>query len=242
MPAMRQLPAAALLLAALALSASSAGAKPWKNSAELSYHSANGNTKTQMTAAKNALTYDVSAETKAEVEVGGRGARTDRQTQAEQYYALEKVSRKFSDRSYVFERFRWDRDLFAGIRHRNDFSVGVGRELWKTSKDLLIGELAPGYANEERVSDNHKSYASARAYAKYSHEFSETAKFSQDIEYVLSLADSRDTRVNTETALIANLSSVLAMKNSFVWKHDSRPAARKRKDDTILSLAMIATF
>jgi putative salt-induced outer membrane protein YdiY len=234
-----------LLLAGLLLGATAAraaDAKPWKNSAELSFVSANGNSKTQTTSVKDAFSYDFNPLTKLELEAGGLGARSEGKVIAEQYFALEKVSRKFDDRDYVFEKYRWDRNVFAGILHRHDFSVGVGRELWKTPKDLLIGEAAPGYANEERLNDKRKSYASARAYAKYTRELSATAKFSQDAEYLTSLADARDAHAGTETALTAALTTTLSVKNSFVWKHDARPPAGKRKDDTLLSVALIATF
>lgn len=236
---MKMILAASLLLAA---SSSAAAGKPWKNSAELSFVSANGNSKTQTTSAKDAFAYDFNAETKAEVEAGGLGARSEGRVTAEQYFAQEKVSRKVSDRNYVFERYRWDRNVFAGVLHRHDFSLGAGRELWKTPKDLLIGELAPGYLNEERLNEARKSYASARAYAKYTRDLTATAKFSQDAEYTLSLKDSRDARLNTETALTAAISTSLSIKNSFAWKHDSRPPSGKRKDDTILSVALIASF
>lgn len=237
---MKMLLAAAALLAAA--SASAAAAKPWKNSAELSFVTANGNSKTQTTSAKNAFTYDFNDKTKAEIEAGGLGARSEGRVTAEQYYAEEKVSFKVTDRNYVFERYRWDRNLFAGVLHRHDMSAGIGRELYKTSKDLLIGELAPGYLSEERLNDRRKSFASARAYAKYTRDLSKTAKFTQDAEYTLSLKDSRDARLNTETALTAALSTLLSVKNSFVWRHDSRPPAGKRKDDTILSVSLIASF
>ncbi|UPT72799.1 MAG: DUF481 domain-containing protein [Elusimicrobiota bacterium] len=219
-----------------------AAAKPWKNALELSFVSANGNSKTQTTSAKDSFSYDFDALTRLELEGGGLGARSDGRVTAEQYFAQEKLSRKVTDRNYVFEKYRWDRNLFAGILHRHDFSVGFGRELWKTPKDLLIGELAPGYLNEERLGDKRLSFASARAYAKYERSLSETAKFSQDAEYVLSLADARDARMNTETALVAALTTSLSVKNSFVWRHMSRPPAGKRKDDTILSVALIASF
>lgn len=232
--------AAAALLAASA--ASAADAKPWKNTAELSFVNANGNSKAQTTSAKDAFTYDFQTETKAELEAGGLGARSEGRVIAEQYFALEKVSQKVSDRNYVFERYRWDRNVFAGVLHRHDFSAGVGRELYKTSKDLLIGELAPGYVNEERLNDRRKSYGAARAYAKYTRDITATAKFSQDAEYTISLKDARDARLNTETALTAAISTSFSIKNSFVWKHDGRPPAGKRKDDTIFSVALIASF
>lgn len=235
---MRKILAAALLLAA----ASRASAKPWKNSAELSVISANGNTKTQTISGRNAFTYDLSDRTKGELEAGGHGARNEGKVMAEQYFAMEKVSYKVGERSYLFERYRWDRDVFAGILHRHNFAAGAGRELWRTDKDLLVGELAPGYVNEERIGDKRKSFGSARAYVKYTRDFNENTKFSQDAEYLQSLAYADDSWINTETALTGTLTSVLSVKNSFVWKHISRPAPQKRKDDTVVSVALIASF
>lgn len=231
---------AALLL--LTPAARAADAKPWKNSAELSFVSANGNSKTQTTSVKDAFTCDFNSLTKLELEGGALGARSEGRVTAEQYFASEKISRKLDDRNYLFEKYRWDRNVFAGVLHRHDFSTGAGRELWKTENDLLIGEASPGYINEERLNDARKSFATARAYAKYTRKLSATANFSQDAEYTMSLKDARDARLGTETALTAALSSALSIKNSLVWKHDSRPPQGKRKDDTVLSVALIATY
>lgn len=242
MPAMKTLLAAVLLALASASRASAADAKPWKNSVELSFVSANGNSKTQTASAKDALTYDFDERTRGALEAGGLGARSEGRVTAEQYFAEEKVTRKITDRNYLFERYRWERNVFAGILHHHDASIGAGRELWKTDDDLLIGEAAPGYLNEERLNERRKDFASARAYAKYTRKLSETANFSQDAEYTLSLKDARDARINTETALTAALTTSLSVKNSFVWRHDGRPPSGKRKDDTVLSVALIASF
>ncbi|MDD5303625.1 MAG: DUF481 domain-containing protein [Elusimicrobia bacterium] len=234
----------ALLLAASGAAAADAPApvRAWKDSAELSFVNANGNVKAQTTSAKDVFSYDFGPLTKLELEAGGLGARSEGRVVAEQYFAQEKVMQKVSDRNYLFEKYRWDRNIFAGVRHRHDFSVGAGRELWKSPKDLLIGEAAPGYFNEERVDERRKSYLTVRAYMKYTRDFTATAKFSQDAEYIQSPKDKRDARLNTETALTAAVSSAFSIKNSFVWKHDSHPPAGKRKDDTILSVALIASF
>lgn len=230
---------AAALLVAAALSAS---AKDWKNSAEFSVISTNGNTKTQSISGRDAFTYDFTDKTKGELEAGGHGARNEGRVMAEQYFAMEKVSYKLSDRNYLFERYRWDRDVFAGFEHRHSLSAGAGRELWKTDKDLLIAEAAPGFVAEDRVRDLYRSYASARLYAKYTRDISESTKFSQDAEHTQSLARADDSWTNTETALTAALTSVLSVKNSFIWRHLSRPSPGKRKDDTVVSIALIASF
>lgn len=233
-----------LLLCALAapLKAADAPAKKWKDSAEASFVNANGNSKTTTTAAKNDFTLDIDPMTKFEFELGALGARSQGQVTAEQYYAGERLQRKVDDRDYAFERYRWDKNRFAGIAHRHDISVGAGRELWKTAKDLWTAEGGPGYVVEERINDKRRSYGAARLYTKYTHDFSATAKFSQDAEYVQSLKDKRDNRLATETAVNTQLTTVFSLKTSFVWKHVGQPPPNAVKDDTITSVALIANF
>jgi len=234
--------AAALVLSAGAARAQSAAPKKWKDSAEASFVNANGNSRTTTTSAKNLFSFAFSERTGLDVEGGALGARSQGQVTAEQYYAGERLQHKVDDRDYGFERYRWDKNRFAGIANRHDFSLGAGRELWKTAKDLLTGEGGPGYVNEERVNDKRRSFASARAYAKYTHEFSAAAKFGQDAEYVQSLKDKRDNRFGTVTDLTTALSSVFSLKTSFTWKHVSQPPPGAVKDDTITAVALIANF
>lgn len=216
--------------------------KRWKDAAEASLVTTNGNTKTTTYSLKNLFTFSFNPRTTLEMDGGALHSKNQGEVTAENFYGSEKLGFKFSDRDYVFEKYRWDRDRFKGIAHRHDLSAGVGRELWKTAKDLLIGELAPGYINEERLREKRKSYGSARAYAKYTRELAPGSRFSQDAEWVQSLADKRDKLIATDTTVSAALSSSLALKNSFVWKHNSRPPAGARKDDTIVSVALVATF
>ncbi|MEK7390417.1 MAG: DUF481 domain-containing protein [Elusimicrobiota bacterium] len=232
----------AIAAAALPLHAEDAPEKKWKNAAEVSVVSTNGNSKTQTTAAKNVFNYQFNAQTALDVEGGGLGSRSKGAVTSEQYYASEKVTLKLDDRNYVYEKYRWDRDRFKDLAHRHDFAAGVGREMWKTAKNLLILEAAPGYVNEEHLQTPRKTFASSRVYVKYTREFSPSSRFTQDAEWVQSFKDKRDTRINTETAVTAALNSLFSVKNSFIWKHDSRPPTGVSKDDTILSVAMIASF
>ena len=217
-------------------------AKKWKDSTEASFVDTNGNTKPSTTSGKESFSYDFDPRARIELEGGGLGARSRNQVTAEQYYAGEKTQRKFDDRDYVFEKYRWDKNRFAGILNRQEFSLGVGRQLWKTKTNLLTFEAAPGYLNEERIGQKRRSVATTRLYSKYAHDFTATSKFSQDIEYIQSLADGRDSRINTETDLTTELSTHFAVKTSFNWKRSTQPPPGFAKDDEITSFALIANF
>lgn len=231
-----------LLAAARANDAAPAPSKKWKDSAEASFVNANGNSRTTTTAGKDVFSYDFDARTRLEVEGGGLGARSRGQVTAEQYYAGEKTQRRFDDHDYLFERYRWDENRFAGILSRHDFSLGLGRELWKTKTDLLIVEAAPGYLNEERAGEKRRSVATGRLYAKYAHDFTATSKFSQDAEYLQDASDKRGSRINTETGLTTALSAHFSVKTSFVWKRNNQPPPGASKDDELTSFALIANY
>src|SRR4029079_8018184 len=99
--------------------------KPWTSKTELSVVSANGNSKATTSSAKEAFTYEVN-KTKTELEAAGLGAKSQGVVTAEEYFASEKVAYSFTEKNYVYEKFRWDKNRFAGIEDRYDSSVGLG--------------------------------------------------------------------------------------------------------------------
>lgn len=239
------LAAAALLSAAPALAAGAPAAAPtkkWKDSAQASFVNANGNSKATTTSAKDDFSYAFDALTSVGLEAGALGSRSLGQVTAEQYYAQEKLQRKWDERDYVFENYRWDKNRFEKLAARHAFSVGAGRELWKTPKNEWVGELGPGYVIEDRIGETQRTYASTRAYTKFVHDFSATARFSQDADFQQSLKDSRDNLLRTETALTTTLTSIFSLKTSFDWKHVGQPPPGAVKDDTLTSVALIANF
>jgi putative salt-induced outer membrane protein YdiY len=215
--------------------------KPWKNVTEASMVSANGNTKSTTYAAKNTYNYDWK-KTALELIAGALGSSSKGSTTAEQYFASEKLSYKLSDRNYAFEKFAWDKDRFAGIKNRYDTSVGLGRELLKNDRDLLTAELGGGFVSEERRPGPKNDFASGRAYSKYTHIFTPTATFNQDAEYLHNFEDADDFRTKAETSLISALSANFSLKVGYVWKHVGKPPVGFSRNDTITSVALIATY
>lgn len=216
--------------------------RKWKNAAELSVVSANGNSKANTNSAKNTFTYNWSDVTGLELLAGALGTKSNGTVTAEQYNASEKVTWKLVGSNYVYEKFGWESNRFAGVRHRYDGNVGLGRLLMDLPKHKWSAELGGGYVAEELINAPHNDYASGRAYSKYAWKLSETAEFSQDGEYLHSFDDSKAYRLKTETALIASMTTHLSLKTSFVWKRNAVPPAGTIKDDTLTSVALIINF
>lgn len=219
-----------------------APAKKWKDSAEGSLVATNGNTKTRTLSLKNLFTYAFTPRMLFELDLGALSANSQGKATAEEFYASERLSQKFDDRNFAFGRHRWDRNRFAGIRHRNELSVGLGREVWKTAKDLWTAEAGPSYVVEERFGERRRDYAAGRVFTQYGHDFSASVKFGQTLEYLVSFKDARDNRLASETSFVSSLSTVISLKTAFLWKHAGQPPPNAVKDDTTTSIALIASF
>ncbi len=223
-------------------SRSEEAAKKWKDAAEVSVVSSNGNSKTNTTSVKNTYTYNWSKETSLELIGQGLGSSSGDTVTAENYLASEKGTVKIIEKTYAYEKFTWNKDRFAGIQNRYDGSVGLGRLLLDLTKDKLNAELGGGYVNEELTSAPRNDYASGRAYAKYEHLFSETAKFTQDGEYLHNFKNSKGYRLATESAVIASITTHLSLKTSFQWKRNALPPPGNDKDDTLTSAALVINY
>ena len=218
-----------------------AAPKKWKESAELSYVQTTGNSRTSTVSGKDLYTYDWK-KAGLELAAGGLAAKDKGITNAEQYYASEKVSWKLTGKDYVFERIGWDRNRFAGIKNRYDYSVGLGRDLVDLPNDKLLGEVGGGYIFEDRLHAKNLSYGSYRGHVKYIRTLSQTANASQDLEYIGNMSDHKGYRTNSETALIASISTHFSLKASYVWHYENSPAPGFKKSDTITSMAVIVNY
>ncbi len=231
----------AILIAATASAAGAQETKKWKDAAELSYVQTSGNSKTSTLSAKNTYNYDWD---KAALELiaGGLGTESRNTVTSEQYNASEKVSLKLSGKDYAFEKTAWNKDRFAGIKDRWDFSLGLGRNLIDAANDKLSVEAGGGYIFEDRVAVENKSFGTYRGYAKYQRTLSPTAYASQDMEYLGNLKDSSGYRMNAETALVTSISTHFSLKASYLWKYVNSPSAGYKKTDTTTSVAIIVNY
>ena len=215
--------------------------KPWKNTAELSYVSTTGNSTSLTVAAKNLFSYAWNRMA-LELAAGALGSSSTALVTAEQYNASQKIIFNIAQKDYVYERFGWDRNRFAGIAHRYDISGGYGRTLMSGPRNTLIAELGAGYINEQRIASPRNAFASARAYAKYAHNLTDTAQASQDAEYLANLEDTQGYRINTESALLFTISSHMSLKVSYIWNRVNQPVPGFKKDDTTTSVALIVNY
>jgi len=228
-------------LAGGVLQAAESPVKNWKDTAQFSFLDANGNTESTTLGASNLFTWTRNKWTLL-LPAGALNTKSNGVRTAEQYYAGEKVEYKLDDRNYLFERYQWERNVFAGFAHRHDLSGGVGREWLQTKTDTFLTELGAGYINEQRVASERVTFAVGRGYAKYAHKLSATADFSQDAEYLHNFKESKDYRFNAESALTAVLTTRLSLKVSYGLKFRNTPPPSFGKTDTLTAVSLIVNY
>ena len=123
----------------------------------------------------------------------------------------------------------YERNRFAGIDHRTDEGVGLAAALLRTSMnelDLEAGvglvqeRLQPDPAIDVTVGDN---FVSGRAAARFKHLFTKTTYFQQTLEFLPNLETTSDYRINSESALVAPISSHIGLKAGYLVKYNHTP-------------------
>ncbi len=232
----------ALILMLANMNVFAADEKPWKETAELSVVSTNGNSKATTISGKNTFTYKWTRSI-AEANFGGLGSESNDKTIAEQYYANEKVTWDLIGRNYTFERFAWDKNRFAGILNRYDASAGLGRHFFDDkNRNQFMLELGGGYINEERPTPPRNEFGAGRAYAKYGFAVSATSQLTQEGEFLHNFKDSDDYRLTTISAIQVAISTHLSLKASYTWKRSGKPPAGFFRDDAITAVALIVQY
>ncbi|MCC6928476.1 MAG: DUF481 domain-containing protein [Gemmatimonadaceae bacterium] len=144
----------------------------------------------------------------------------------------------FHPRLALFGYAGYDRNTFAGISRRFEEALGLSAKLVTLASDTWA--LEAGLAmNQQRATDGAEdSFASVRSATFYRHNFSKTAYFQQGVEFLPNLETSEDYRMNTESALVAPLSTHVAMKLGYVIRFDNLPEPGRNKSDRIFTTGL----
>lgn len=148
----------------------------------------------------------------------------------------------------LYARTAFDRNKFAGVKSRFAEGLGLVAKLAATDINQLNVEGGFELTQQDNLDGTSDSFASLRAATSWKHMFSANAYFFQGIEILPNLDDSEDYRVNSETTIVAPLSSHVAMKASYQVRFDNLPSLNAagttplRKSDRILSTGIQLTF
>ena len=142
----------------------------------------------------------------------------------------------------------FDRNKFAGIKSRLSEGIGGVVRLLATDVEQLNVEAGFALTQQKNLDDTEDNFKSLRGATTWKHSFSKAAYFFQSVEVLPNLDESKDLRVNTETAVVAPLSAHVGIKLSYAVRFDNLPSlnaaksAPLRKSDRILSAGVQLSY
>ena len=168
--------------------------------------------------------------------------RTEGETSANALKLGARADRALTARLSAFAGAGYERNRFAGIARRFEEIAGLAYQLLDQPRDQLSTELGAALNQQRSTGGIDDAFVSARAAATYRHLFTEHAWVQQLIEFLPSLEDGEDRRINAETSLVAPLSERFAVKLSYVIRFDNLPEPGFEQTDRILSSGLQVTF
>ena len=135
-----------------------------------------------------------------------------------------------SERAFVFGGVSAFFDKIADVDYRYIPGIGVGYFLIKNEAIKLSAEVGPSYVFEKQGGEKN-DYLSPRFAERFDWRISDTSKFFQTLEVLLSVEDGDDTLVTAEAGLEAALNSSVALVLSVKDIYDNLPADDLERND-----------
>ncbi len=161
---------------------------------------------------------------------------------AESVQYLSRLDRELGTRSAVFGEYRFFRDEFAGIQHRNSAVGGLAYKVVTEDGHVLSLDGGLGYLHEHRLTDRNVSTATYEAGGKYNWQISPTAELSEDVRFTGVFDQPNDWRAVNVIAIAARLNSLLSLKASHTIRYTNAPLAPFKSTDTNTAIALVAKF
>jgi putative salt-induced outer membrane protein len=142
----------------------------------------------------------------------------------------------------VFAGASFERNTFAGFRRRTDEIAGLSWKALAAAWDTLSVDAGGVLTQESDVDGTDESFPSARVAGNYKHAFTKAAYFQQLAEYLPNLESTGEYRVNTESSVVAPLSSHAGIKVGYVVRFDSDPPVGFGTTDRVLTTGVQVSF
>ncbi len=231
-----------LALTALpALRAQDEAPRPWQLQTDFGFVNTAGNTATTTLNAGEKASYLIGAWTFAQYFSAVYG-RTEGRTSAENYTAGLRGDYAFSKPVGIYVLGGWDRNEFAGISRRFEEGAGLVFKALAAERTTLSIETGVAANQQRDLVGTTTDFISGRGAILLKQMLNQKAYFQQLGEVLPNFKDSKDVRINTETALVAPLSSTIALKAGYVVRFDNQPEPGFEKTDRFLTSGLQVTF
>ena len=211
---------------------------PWSGKATLGYLATSGNTETSTLNTGVEVGY-ATGQWEHRARAAAISASENKVSTAEAYNADWKSIWNITDANFVFGLLDWRKDVFGAFDTQFSQSIGYGRRLIKTDQHLLNIEAGVGARQSETQDGISENEAIFRGGAYYKWLFSETAEFRQDVTVE---SGSKNTYLESVSAISAKLAGNLALVASYTVKHNTDVPVLTEKTDTYTALSLEYAF
>jgi putative salt-induced outer membrane protein YdiY len=170
-----------------------------------------------------------------------RGTTEDSVT-ARAFRASLRVDHTVAHNLSVFLGVSGEMNKFAGFKSRTDEFGGLSWKVIHSATDSLSIDGGVGYTQQKDVDSTEKHYGSMRTAEMYKHVFSAHAYFLQLGEYVPSFGDKEGNRINSESALVAPISSHIGVKVNYSIRYASKPPSGFGTTDRVLTMGLQISY
>lgn len=168
--------------------------------------------------------------------------RTSGQETAKQLNAGVRLDRSLGGPFYLFSGIKWDKDRYAGIERRFEEILGLSWRAIETPRNVLVLEGGSAFTQKQAITGVDDNFVAARGAGDFRHNVSEKAFIRQLLEVLPNLEDGDDLRLNSETSLVAPLSSTIAIKMAYGIRYDNQPEIGFKKTDRVFTSGVQIVF
>jgi putative salt-induced outer membrane protein YdiY len=162
---------------------------------------------------------------------GMGGPVTDTTNSAANWFVKGRYDRYFFDKNTVYVSMQGSGDRPAGFIYRLEPQVGYARLFWKSSHQVLRGEIGYDYTFEHRVlqpmgAERDVQYHSGRLFGYYENKFTPYASVTEGLELLEAFNHLDGFRLNSITTLSSQIYKNVALKVNFTLHFNNDPALR----------------
>jgi putative salt-induced outer membrane protein len=215
--------------------------KLWSGEIDVSYLNLSGNTE-ETTSSGSVHLVRTRDQWEYIIHGDGLSSKKDDDRTAEKYYAYNKLTYNFSEKSYYFGLVTYTDDHFSGYDYQAAVTAGLGRNLLSTDDMTWDVEAGIGYREsilDDGVAGDDESETIARLATTYTWKVSDSSDFSQ---YLATEVGEENTISYSETALKVKVNSSLAIKLSYKVKYTEEVPITTKHADTETLVALSYSF
>lgn len=136
----------------------------------------------------------------------------------------------------------YERNRFAGIASRWEGAAGFAWQAVRAPKHELDLELGGSFNSQKSTTSTLDDFVSSRLAGRYRFSFGQRAYVEEVAELLSNLESTGDQRLNSTTALVAPISTAIAIRVGYLVRYDAEPPAGFEKLDTTFSTGVQVTF